>query len=202
MNPTVNEQVSALADGELSPDETRFALRRLDADADLRQSWSRIHLARDCMRRAAMLPAPAGFASGVMAKLDEPAASSAAFPWLKTAAGGLIAAGVAAVALFAVAPRDTVAPATPAPTLAATTPITTEDLRPRIGTLPASDSIVAPLRAVPATLADPRLDQYLIQHSDATLGGMRGGYVPYVYIVSSPARASTRPPQRDAAERR
>lgn len=198
----LNEQISALADGELGADENRFAIRRLEGDADLRQAWSRIHLVRDCMRREAMLPAPAGFAAAVMARLDEAAPSSTGFPWLKTAAGGLIAAGVAAAALFAVAPRDAAAPAAPMPTLAAATPITTEDLRPRIGTLPASDSIVTPLRAMPATLADPRLDQYLIQHSDATLGGTRGGYVPYVYIVSSPARATSRPPLRDAPEGR
>lgn len=201
-NPTVNEQISTLADGELAAAETRFALRRLEADADLRQAWSRIHLARDCLRRETAAVAPAGFAAAVMAKLDEPALARAAFPWLKTAAGGLIAAGVAAAALFAISPRDAVAPVVPEPTLAATTPITTNDLRPRIGTLPASDSIVTPLRAMPATFADPRLDQYLIQHSDAALGGMRGGYVPYVYIVSSPARATARPPLRDAPEAR
>lgn len=200
MKPQVKEQISALADGELTPDESRFALRRLEHDADLRQSWSRLHLARDVLRRQAALPAPAGFAHGVMARLDaDDPAQRATAPWLKTAAGGLIAAGVAAAALFAVAPRETVAPQAPVPTLAATTPITTEDLRPRIGSLPASDSIVTtPLRTVHA---DPRLDQYLIQHSDATRGGARGGYVPYVYIVSSPA-GGPRPPLRPAADGR
>ena len=228
MKAQVNEQISALADGELTPDESRFALRRLEHDADLRQSWSRLHLARDVLRRQAALPAPAGFAHGVMARLDaDDPAQRATAPWLKTAAGGLIAAGVAADpgaideadwfdegptdeaatsdaelavedTLFAVAPRETVAPQAPVPTLAATTPITTEDLRPRIGSLPASDSIVTPLRTVHA---DPRLDQYLIQHSDATRGGARGGYVPYVYIVSSPA-GGPRPPLRPAADGR
>lgn len=199
MKTQVNEQVSALADGELTADEARFALRRLEHDADLRQSWARLHLARDVLRRDVSLPAPAGFAHGVMARLDaaEPAQRTAS-PWLKTAAGGLIAAGVAAAALFAVAPRETTAPQAPVPTLAATTPITTEDLRPRIGSLPASDSIVTPLRTVHA---DPRLDQYLIQHSDATRGSARGGYVPYIYIVSSPA-GGPRPPLRPAAEGR
>jgi negative regulator of sigma E activity len=193
MKPHVHEQISALADGELGSDESRFALRRLEGDADLRQAWSRLHLARDVLRRDAVQAAPAGFAHGVLARLDAEleAPPVAGSPWLRTAAGGLIAAGVAAAALFAVAPRDATAPgvAAPVPTIASTTPITTEDLRPRIGSLPASDSIVTPLRT---TQADPRLDQYLFQHSDATRGGTRGGYVPYVYIVPGPVgRAST-----------
>ncbi len=200
MKEPLNEQISGLADGELSPDEMRFALRRLGNDADARQAWSRIHLARACLKREVALPASAGFAHAVMARLEEGERVPRTAPvWLRTAAGGLIAAGVAAVALFAATPRDTVAPTAPAaggPALVAATPIRTEDLRPPIGALPASDSILAPVRASSAMLADPRLDQYLIQHSDATLSGPRGGYVPYIYIVSSPPRSGPVPPNR------
>lgn len=201
MKQPFNDTISSLADGELAPDEARFALRRLESDGDARQAWSRVHLVRDVLRREPHAIAPASFAHGVMARLEADAPSvRGQRPWMRHAAGGLIAAGVAAAALLAVTPREADAPgasplAAPAPTIAATTPITTEDLRPRIGTLPASDSIVTPLRATPALFGDPRLDQYLLQHSDAARAGGRGGYVPYVYVVATPARAP-RPPER------
>ena len=201
MKQALNETISALADGELSPDEARFALRRLESDADARQAWSRVHLVRAVLRRDPHALAPASFAHDVLARLEADApAVRGARPWVRHATGGLIAASVAAAALFAVTPREADAPGlgpTPAgaPTIAVTTPITTEDLRPRIGALPASDSIVTPLRATPALFGDPRLDQYLLQHSDAARTGARDGYVPYVYVVATPARAP-RPPER------
>lgn len=213
MNESLNEQLSALADGELGADEARFALKRLQADADLRQAWSRTHLVRGCLRRERDLaPAPAAFAAGVMDRLDAEAAPRAGMhPWLRNAAGGLIAAGVAAAALFSIAPTAPVAPApdtavasaTPAPAPAiVSTPVTTDDLRLPIGAVPASDSIVTPLRPVATMVHDPRLDQYLIQHSDATLAGARGGYVPYVYIVASPPSRGVRPPLKAAPDAR
>ena len=214
MKESLNEQISALADGELGADESRFALKRLQADADLRQAWSRTHLVRDCLRRERDLaPAPAAFAAGVIARIDsaETAPRTGVHPWLRNAAGGLIAAGVAAAALFAVAPSAPVAPspetaiasAAPAPEPAiVSTPVTTDDLRLPIGAVPASDSIVTPLRPVSAMVHDPRLDQYLIQHSDATLTGARGGYVPYVYIVASPPNRGVRPPLKAAPDAR
>lgn len=64
------EQLSALMDGALPADETRFLLRRLQHDASLAESWERWRLSAEVMRGLA--PAqrlPADFASRVAASL-------------------------------------------------------------------------------------------------------------------------------------
>ena len=48
-NANTREQLSALMDGDLSRDETRFLLRRLDADTDLARSWSHYQIASDVL---------------------------------------------------------------------------------------------------------------------------------------------------------
>ena len=115
------EQLSALMDGALPEDQTRFLLRRLQHDAELAGSWERWRIASDVMRGLA--PArhlPADFASRVSAALhgetaDGAQASTAPRPaWLRRSAGlGAIAAALAVVALMA---RPALAPeAAPAP---------------------------------------------------------------------------------------
>ena len=68
------EQLSALMDGALPADETRFLLRRLQHDASLAESWERWRLSAEVMRGLA--PAqrlPADFASRVAASLRDEA---------------------------------------------------------------------------------------------------------------------------------
>ena len=191
------ERVSAMLDGELAADEARFVQRRVESDADLRAAIGRYELIRSCLRNELPAIAPADFRANVMAKLDAElgaAATTAHRPWLRAAAGGLIAAGVAAAALIAVAPQQTAptqapiaASATPgpAPTLSGVTPIRTDDLRiSGVEAQPASAGIpLGPTRA--PVIYDPQLESYVMRHSNA-LSNSRGGFVPYVYVVSSP----------------
>ena len=46
MNQNVREDLSAGIDGELSNEQLRFLLRRIDHDASLQQAWARYNLAR------------------------------------------------------------------------------------------------------------------------------------------------------------
>lgn len=102
------EQLSALMDGALPEDQTRFLLRRLQHDDELAGSWERWRIASDVMR--GMAPArhlPADFASRVSAALHGDAAvaasaAAAARPaWLRRGAGiGALAAALAVVALM------------------------------------------------------------------------------------------------------
>ncbi len=124
------QQLSALMDGDLAPDQARFLLRRLQHDTELTGCWERWQLCGDALRGRAHAPAPAGFA-------DRIAAVIAAAPVQTTASadtsrsrgalarwgGGALAASIAAVALFMV--RQQVPDETPAPqaaTVAARTP--------------------------------------------------------------------------------
>lgn len=100
------QQLSALMDGELSPDEARFLWRRLQHDESLAQSLSRWQLCGDILRGQVHAPAPEGFARAVAAAIandrDASAAARPAAGWrpARWGTGLALAASVAVVALF------------------------------------------------------------------------------------------------------
>lgn len=103
MNKESLEALSAGVDGELSPHELRFLLRRLDHDVALEQTWSRYHLVRDSLRGRLPPLASADFAARTGAAIERealPAAATRGRGWLRWSAGGAIAASVAAVTLM------------------------------------------------------------------------------------------------------
>jgi sigma-E factor negative regulatory protein RseA len=112
MNDTTQEQLSALLDGELPRDETRFLLRRLDNDPELARRWSRYQIASAVLRNqfVSSLPNDA-FVAGVMQRLDMPGVAlqrqSVGGRLLRYAGGGVIAAAVAVFALVATRPAGT-----------------------------------------------------------------------------------------------
>lgn len=97
------ESLSAGMDGELSNEQLRFLLRRLDHDAPLKDAWTRYHIAREGMRQQLPSMASSGFASRVMLAIGHeaaPATTSRRSHWLRWSSGGAIAASVAAAALM------------------------------------------------------------------------------------------------------
>lgn len=118
MDPTSREDLSALMDGELAAEPTRFLLRRLDHDPELGATWSRWHLIRACLASdpARMQGSALGndFASRVAAAVQTEAAPRARQRhWARYVGGGAIAAGVAVAALMLNTPNPRVAaPAT------------------------------------------------------------------------------------------
>lgn len=100
------ENLSSGMDGELSREEMRFLLARLDHDEALRTTWVSYHVVRDSLRRQLPTLAGAGFAQQVMQALDAEDVVLAAprHRWLRWSAGGAIAAGVAVAALMMVQP--------------------------------------------------------------------------------------------------
>lgn len=108
MTDTHRETLSAGMDGELTQEELRFLLRRLDHDAALQQAWSRYHVARDGLRRQQPPLASEGFSARVMLAIEQEAAvvagSGRRRHWLRWSAGGAIAATVAVAALLVTQP--------------------------------------------------------------------------------------------------
>jgi sigma-E factor negative regulatory protein RseA len=103
----IHEHLSALMDGELERDRTRFLLKRIASDAELPRRWTRYHLARQALRRQHVAALAPGFAEAVFARLEqEPASRSvhAGAHWLRWGAGGAIAASVAVAALVLTRP--------------------------------------------------------------------------------------------------
>jgi len=107
MTDNQRENLSAGMDGELSKEELRFLLRRLDHDASLQQAWSHYHVARDGLRRELSPLASEGFAARVMLVVEQDGGvvrQGRRRHWLHWSAGGAIAAGVAVAALMVAQP--------------------------------------------------------------------------------------------------
>lgn len=123
------QQLSALMDGALAPDEARFLLRRLQHDRELSECWERWQLAGDVVRGRAAVMLPHGFAErvGTAIAVQAAAASKSPAPPRKArwVGGVALAASVAVVALLATrqapnTPEQAVSPmavAAPAPTM-------------------------------------------------------------------------------------
>ena len=106
-------QLSAMLDGELSPDQARFMLRRLQHDAELAACWERWQVCGDVLRGGGHALLPADFSKRVAAAITAPEGAARAAPATRMAAadtrrphgllrwgGGALAASVALVAMF------------------------------------------------------------------------------------------------------
>ncbi|MGN2245508.1 sigma-E factor negative regulatory protein [Frateuria sp. GZRR35] len=175
MTQDQREHLSAGIDGELAREELRFLLRRFEHDAELRQTWTRYHLARDGLRRELPAFASAGFAARVeqaIAQESDAKAGRRAPHWLRWSAGGAIAASVAVAALMIARPvtdedraSTGLAQSTPAAGL----------------TVPAEPAAPA---AVPPWLSGDTASRYS-QQAAATLGESYGaGLMPYARSLS------------------
>ena len=206
----IKQQLSALMDGELEREPSRFLLKRLQDDADLSACWQRWHLAGDSLRGQTGAPLRSDFAERIAQALQAEAAPHRQLggTLLKWAGGFAVAASVAIAALLAVNPTsgpESTAPNAPtlaqqpavAPTLAAEvapSPYREQDLRPPLRldaqTVAATDA--SPFAG--AVRLDPRIESYLVRHNEATAGQ---GFVPYVSLVTPlRERAPAAEPQR------
>ncbi|NCT66286.1 MAG: sigma-E factor negative regulatory protein [Rhodanobacteraceae bacterium] len=208
MNEQIHEHLSALMDGELERDQTRFLLRRLATDQELPLRWARYHVVRETLRRQDTVVLAPDFAAAVSARLQHEAIAPAhgAGRWLRWGTGGAIAASVAVAALMLTRPADdglsepgarmarstqpSQAVAIQATPAAATT---ARDIRPPL-LVPTTPVEAAPASfgaelGQPATL-DPRLQTYLIRHYQAVGGAGQSGLVPYV-LLGVPQREAT-----------
>lgn len=129
------QQLSAMLDGELSPDQAKFMLRRLQHDGELAACWDRWQVCGDMLRgqHHALLPSDfaARVARGIAAPVQveavaPPAVAVASGRRLRWGGGAALAASVALAAVFA--PRlftgdaDVAPAATQSPVLASSGP--------------------------------------------------------------------------------
>jgi len=165
MNNSLEEQLSALLDGELPAAELELLLTRLDREPDRRSTLARYAMIGECLRTGAAVPAALQVAEQVHVRLEAEAARPGARPGRHRFRGGrLVAAVAASLALVAVlrvangpqAPgqqlADAVAPGVASPdTLAVIEPV-------------ANVGAVATRRLEPRAAA--RLTTYLMAHSE------------------------------------
>ena len=202
------QQLSALVDGELQPDQARFLLRRLEHDSDLAGCWDRWQLCGEVLRGHAQAPAPTGFAERITALIAvesvQPAAnagSARSRGLLARWGGGALAASVAAIALFMVRQQvpDEV-PAQAAPTVAGQSP---GDGRPMVSPAPAAAAVTAasvavarvPLRAVETQRRSATRNQQAARNAAAARRlpdrAVAAAAVPVVHAIATAPVGST-----------
>ena len=206
------QQLSALVDGELNADESRFLLRRLAHDDELAGCHERWQLCGDVLRGAASAPAPLDFAARVRSAIaDEPVPhaqpstrSGARWRW---GGGAAIAASVAAIALFMARERlpETAPPASEMPVFAsaaqmpATAPLPAAPKAPAAPDPAAPDEAVALAAAVPAAaLASARRGAATRNQQVARSAAARQQQTP-ARMVASATPAPTSPAVSPAA---
>jgi sigma-E factor negative regulatory protein RseA len=219
MNQQIHEQLSALMDGELERDETRFLLKRLATEQELPLRWGRYHVVRQSLRRQDLPALAPGFAEAVMARLDhEPGVQThAVTPWLRWGAGGAIAASVAVAALVLTRPAgESTTGAGPMVARSSSQSGAPIAVAPVAATAVSSSEFRAPLLA-PNTIetapvsfgsdlsqpmaVDSRMQSYLIRHYQAAGAGGQSDFVPYV-LLASPQRESAKVQAEPAQQNR
>ena len=71
-----NQDLSALLDGELDAERSRFLMQRLGHDEELRQRWQRWQLVSACLKGQPVQLLPADFSARVLAGLGRPDADA------------------------------------------------------------------------------------------------------------------------------
>jgi len=192
-------------DGEISKETARFLVRRLGADSELRDTWSRYHLVRDCLRhqegeligdnlgidlwgrvRQALANEPTQTAPTGVARSKGGWSKG----WLKPVAGMAVAASVALMAIMTVWPGQSPVGA-PEGELAGS---------------PQAESFVSPNnvltrspRAQPVSVmggsgnANQKMNSYLLRHYQVTGSTGGKGFVTFVPIVVTQANAQAEP---------
>ncbi len=186
MSDEIREQVSAMADDELSDLERPLLLGRLQRDPELRACLGRYQLIGEVMRGGTGATATLGVADRVQRALaadvpmNIPAVKrgSRRVGWVRPVSGAAIAASVALVAVLSVSSlRNT--ETQPVPTLAAGQPATGPDA--------AVVTRVSDAGAERWERLDPRIDQrlsgYLVNHNEYAASRGVQGVMPYVRIV-------------------
>ncbi len=173
MTQELHEQVSAFIDGELPEAEAELLVHRLSGDLKLREEARRMLRLSQAIRGETSV-ADDGFSARVLAALDEepsleadtaspsPEDSPAGGRWLRTATGGGIVVGVAALALLAL-PDGQRTPDGPAPA----TSVASESAGAGLAATPAPFEYTVPLTPPDAgpVSVDPELAAYYLNHS-------------------------------------
>lgn len=197
MSKETREHLSALVDGEISPDTSRFLVRRLGGDAELRATWARYHLMRDCLRHQEGEIAHDQLCDRISKAIRNEPAGTRRAPvyrrWLKPLGGMAIAASVALMAISTVGPGGAGSPF-PGGEVAGQGAVE-QFTSPQ----PQSFTRAPDSRQVSLTNggrgSDRAMDAYLLRHYQAS--GATGGkgfvtYVPMVIAGSNAADASDR----------
>ncbi len=199
MSDVLNEQLSALLDGELPPEETALLLKRLDREPELAARLASYRLCGAVLRGG-------GGARGDLARrvsaaiaaepLSQPGGTRRQWRmpgWVRSAAGLAVAAGVGMVGVLVLQRGAMLGSPVPVPTFADTAPVRAAPGaapgRPNAGSRVASEpaSYVTPaIRPELGTISGAALTHYVVAHSEAS-SPLAGRSVLIHLIADEPA---------------
>jgi sigma-E factor negative regulatory protein RseA len=190
MSKETREHISSLVDGEISRETSRFLVRRLGSDTELRATWTRYHLVRDCLRHQDGAIAEDDLCARINQVLEneQPAKASRKLPtgWLKPAAGLAIAASVALMAIVTVGSGT---PGAPQNTSGLAGAVEAEQFTSPQSLTPAPNSSQASLAGRSDAMGG-EMDSYLVRHYQAAGRTGGKGFVTFVPIVITGSKTS------------
>ena len=179
MAEQIQDQISAFADDELTPEECQFLVRRLERDPESREKVARFAVIGAALRGELLGPDPdvlrnrvrqilEGVSLAARTSTDSPGwATRMIRPMLGTG----IAAGVAALGLLALNNATQISPGGGAPVIVAQQAAVGEPNSPALSyVVPQDDSIA--LGAAEERIVQPQilLTNYLVRHGEYTIG--------------------------------
>jgi sigma-E factor negative regulatory protein RseA len=208
MTTQQDEHFSAFMDGELDDANSDIILNKLCKDENEKQRWHRYHIISDTLTSKLPDSLNLSFSASVMSAIENepaifaPKSTNHSKSFLsRRFAGAAIAASVAVVAIMSV--NVNIQP----------------EQTPQLAQMPTSDEFVriakqkpamSPVQAGtpamtvsshsntnqsitrPIVKMDPKLQQYIINHSQRISGGQLQGILPYARIVVSPVTTQDR----------
>ncbi len=182
MNESKKEQLSAFIDGAIEDD---YMLDNLIRDESMKETWSRYHLIGDCLRDNLPEKISNKVSINVSNALrDEPTILSPSKKRfnIKPLAGFAIAASVAMVAVLSIqSGNDDVSPLIGSSSVAAVKSAPTQTFSfPQAQVLPAAMTQTES----PESIANQRLNNYLMNHSEYRSNVGVNGILPYARMVT------------------
>lgn len=197
MSEEVGCQISGLVDGELGDAEREFLIRRLVKDPELQRRWRDYHTIGEALKNQLPDKVSPDFALRVSEAIaQEPVYRRAAdvprdnpASPLKKIAGWAVAASIAVLGVSGVMTIIQQDASVPGPAVAvheaAEKPLTVaQSAMQTDNTSPTLATVNTPARP----LKDPRLNKYLVNHSEYAMGASVHGVLPYARIVGQQPR--------------
>lgn len=178
MSTKSDQHISQLMDGELEKDCSRFLLKRLQSDDELKQKWQNYHLLRNALQQNEA-PLIVGLSAKVSKQLQaqqhtqiEPKSSN--HSWSKALLGSAIAASVAFVAVFSLTGNQSVDTLSTSPNHAAYAKTSAQLIAPPTAYVARAEQ---PSNVTVRSQLMPEVQQYIMQLN----GNRRIERVPYYY---------------------
>ncbi len=181
-NEQIKSQVSSFMDGEIEKNEVSLLCKRMANDQELREQWRDYHLIRDVLTQQLPEQSNVDLSARIQDALsDEPTFSAktkvASTGLVKRFSGLAVAASVAILGVVVVL-NTAVQPGGGEATILASNTPAPETVATQVAAVSNGVKTDQPM--------DPRLNKYLVDHSEYAVSASVHGILPYARIVGHP----------------